>query len=79
MLVRAYLAVDVNGMVPIRDGKGRLILSLQVRHDPRYETHLPIMIHINSHPDKAPRMLAVVRRYVDGDITALDRFPDGSE
>eukprot|EP00955_Chlamydomonas_euryale_P076660 362746-Chlamydomonas_euryale.AAC.2 len=36
-------------------------------------------VHINYHPDKHERMLAVVKYYVDGDQHALDAFPGGSE
>lgn len=50
-----------------------------VRKDEALRRHQPVTIHVNYHPDKHPRMLAVVKRYVDGDMQALDSFPDGSE
>ena len=50
-----------------------------VRKDQALKNHKPVMIHVNYHPDKHPRLLAVVERYVHGDMQALDRFPDGSE
>lgn len=54
-------------------------MAPQVRHDPRYDDHVPVMVHVNYHPDKHPRMLAIVKRYVDGDAKALTPFPSGSE
>jgi len=50
-----------------------------VRHDSRYDDHVPVTVHVNYHPDKHPRMLAIVKRYVDGDTKALTPFPSGSE
>lgn len=56
------------------------VLFKHLRHDRgRFETHMPVSVHVNYHPDKFERMKAVVKRYVDKDLTALDRFPDGSE
>ena len=55
------------------------LTALQVRHDPRYDDHVPVMVHVNYHPDKHPRMLAIVKRYVTGDAKALTPFPSGSE
>lgn len=40
---------------------------------------MPVMVHINYHPDKHERMQAVVKYYIDGDEHALDKFPGGSE
>ncbi len=37
------------------------------------------MIHVNYHPDKYARMLAVVDYYVNNKKSALQPFPDGSE
>ncbi|GAB2272715.1 hypothetical protein Dimus_007535 [Dionaea muscipula] len=39
----------------------------------------PVIVHVNYHPDKLPRMQAVVEYYVNGKQHALDSFPDGSE
>ena len=39
----------------------------------------PSMIHVNFHPDKFERMQAVWKYYVDGEKSALDAFPDGSD
>ena len=51
-----------------------------VRHDSmQLETVKPAMIHVNYHPNKFERMLAIVDYYVKGDKEALMGFPDGSE
>lgn len=47
-----------------------------VRKDQALQQHKPVTLHVNFHPDKHPRMLAIVRRYVGGDLKALDDFPD---
>jgi hypothetical protein len=51
----------------------------KVRHDPRFAEHRPVTIHVNYHPDKHPRMLAIVDYYMRGKRAALQPFPDGSE
>ena len=38
---------------------------------------LPVMVHMNYHPDKHKRMLCVWDRYVEGKHDACDRFPPG--
>ena len=38
-----------------------------------------VMAQVNCHPDKHERMKAIVERYVNGNLKALDPFPDGSE
>jgi len=40
---------------------------------------LPVMVHVNYHPDKHERMRGVVRYFLGGDREALEGFPDGSE
>ena len=55
------------------------LLLCQVRHDARYESLRPVMIHVNYHPDKHARMLAVVDYYINNRKSALQPFPDGSE
>lgn len=50
-----------------------------MRHDPNLAGHRPVTIHVNYHPDKFDRMKAVVERYVNGNMDALKRFPDGSQ
>jgi len=56
------------------------VLFKHLRHNAGlYSSIKPVMVHVNYHPDKFERMLAVEKRYIDGDKTALDKFPDGSE
>eukprot|EP00897_Mesotaenium_endlicherianum_P006679 jgi/Mesen1/6039/ME000308S05227 len=55
------------------------VLFRQVRKDPAFANHRPVTIHVNYHPDKHPRMLAIVDYYVNGNTNALTPFPDGSE
>lgn len=55
------------------------VLFKTLRKDYRWKDHKPVTIHVNYHPDKFERMLAVVDYYVLGNPNALDRFPDGSE
>lgn len=38
---------------------------------------LPVMVHMNYHPDKHKRMLCVWDRYVNGKHSACDAFPAG--
>ena len=52
---------------------------MQVRYDSDLRQRQPIMVHINSHPDKFPRMAAVEQFYVLKSEGALSSFPDGSE
>lgn len=40
---------------------------------------MPVMVHINYHPDKHERMKAVIEYYIKGNEHALDAFPGGSE
>lgn len=49
-----------------------------MRYEQQYENHLPAMVHVNYHPDKYNRLLAVQKRYVEKDIHALDGYPTGS-
>ncbi|KAL9236520.1 hypothetical protein vseg_011178 [Gypsophila vaccaria] len=55
------------------------VLFKTVRKDPNLKKFKPVIIHINYHPDKLPRMKAVLEYYVDGKQDALDSFPDGSQ
>ncbi|XP_038905517.1 arabinosyltransferase RRA2-like [Benincasa hispida] len=55
------------------------VLFKTVRKDPKLRQLKPVIVHINYHPDKYPRMKAVVEFYVNGKQNALDPFPDGSE
>lgn len=39
----------------------------------------PLMVHFNYHPDKHVRMLCIMDRYFNGNVSACDHFPPGSE
>ncbi|XVE69925.1 hypothetical protein DITRI_Ditri10aG0030600 [Diplodiscus trichospermus] len=54
------------------------VLFKTVRKDAQLKKLKPVIVHINYHPDKLPRMKAVVEFYVNGKHDALDPFPDGS-
>ncbi|KAK2988743.1 hypothetical protein RJ640_021008 [Escallonia rubra] len=55
------------------------VLFKTVRKDANLKKFKPVIIHINYHPDKLPRMKAVVEFYVNGKQDALEPFPDGSD
>lgn len=55
------------------------VLFKKVRHDASLANFTPVTIHVNYHPNKHERMLAIIDRYVHGNMHALDRFPGGSE
>ncbi|CAM8936106.1 unnamed protein product [Rhodiola kirilowii] len=55
------------------------VLFKTVRKDAKLKKLKPVIVHVNYHPDKLPRMLAVVEFYVNGKQDALNPFPDGSE
>lgn len=55
------------------------VLFKTVRKDANLKKLKPVIVHVNYHPDKYPRMQAVVEFYVNGKQDALDPFPDGSE
>ncbi|KAF3446287.1 hypothetical protein FNV43_RR11466 [Rhamnella rubrinervis] len=54
------------------------VLFKTVRKDAKLKKLKPVVVHLNYHPDKLPRMKAVVEYYVNGKQDALDPFPDGS-
>jgi arabinosyltransferase len=56
-----------------------LFKDVRLRRKEDKPPHPPAMVHINYHPDKHARMLAVLRHYADGDERALDGLPGGSE
>ncbi|XP_061354870.1 arabinosyltransferase RRA3-like isoform X1 [Gastrolobium bilobum] len=55
------------------------VLFKTVRNDDRLSKLKPVIIHVNYHPDKLPRMKAIVEYYVNGKQDALKPFPEGSE
>lgn len=55
------------------------VLFKTVRKDDNLKKLKPVIVHVNYHPDKFPRMKAVVDFYVNGKQDALNPFPDGSD
>ncbi|XAR72833.1 Fucosylgalactoside 3-alpha-galactosyltransferase [Bertholletia excelsa] len=55
------------------------VLFKTVRKDAKLSKLKPVIVHVNYHPDKLPRMKAVVEYYVNGKEDALKPFPDGSD
>lgn len=53
-------------------------LFKEVRKDDKLKKLKPVIVHVNYHPDKLPRMKAVVEFYYNGKQDALEPFPDGS-
>ncbi|GIL62084.1 hypothetical protein Vafri_16376 [Volvox africanus] len=55
-------------------------LFKDIRHRSKdQQPPLPVMVHINYHPDKHERLKAVIQYYIGGNEHALDSFPGGSE
>lgn len=55
------------------------VLFKTVRKDTNLSKKIkPVIVHVNYHPDKLPRMKAVVEYFVNGKQDALKPFPDGS-
>ncbi|KAJ8767169.1 hypothetical protein K2173_013566 [Erythroxylum novogranatense] len=54
------------------------VLFKTVRKDNNLSKLRPVIVHVNYHPDKLPRMKAVMEFYVNGKKDALKPFPDGS-
>ncbi|CAK9859840.1 unnamed protein product [Sphagnum jensenii] len=50
-----------------------------LRKQGNFAQYKPVTIHVNYHPDKYDRMVALIDYFVNGKTDALDRFPDGSE
>jgi len=56
------------------------VLFKDVRNRPASnQPPMPVMVHINYHPDKHERMKAVFKYYLEGKKEDLMRFPGGSE
>ncbi|MQM15059.1 hypothetical protein Taro_048001 [Colocasia esculenta] len=55
------------------------VLFKTVRKDDKFRNLKPAIVHVNYHPDKLPRMKAIVEYYVNGNRDALKNFPDGSD
>jgi len=54
------------------------VLFKTVRNDANLSKLKPVIVHLNYHRDKLPRMKAVVEYYVNGNQDALKPFPDGT-
>jgi hypothetical protein len=55
------------------------VLFKDIRHRPKDQRpEMPVMVHVNYHPDKHQRMKAIFKYYLDKDEHALDSFPGGS-
>ncbi|KAL4180536.1 hypothetical protein AMTRI_Chr13g92550 [Amborella trichopoda] len=55
------------------------VLFKILRHEHNFAQYKPVVLHVNYHPDKLPRMKAIVEYYVNGKQDALKAFPDGSD
>lgn len=55
------------------------VLFKTVRKDAKLKKLKPVIVHVNYHPDKLPRMKAIVEFYNNGKQDALEPFPDGSK
>ncbi|XP_041012702.1 LOW QUALITY PROTEIN: arabinosyltransferase RRA3-like [Juglans microcarpa x Juglans regia] len=55
------------------------VLFKIVRRDAKLSKFKPVIVHVKYHPDKLPRMKAIVEFYVRGKQDALEPFPDGSD
>ncbi|KAL6216120.1 hypothetical protein ACLB2K_009347 [Fragaria x ananassa] len=52
------------------------VLFKTVRKDANLKKLKPVILHVNYHPDKLPRMKAIVEFYINGKQDALEPFPD---
>ncbi|KAL3639211.1 hypothetical protein CASFOL_017118 [Castilleja foliolosa] len=55
------------------------VLFKTVRKDDRLRRIKPVVVHVNYHLDKIPRMRGVFEFYVDGKKNALESFSDASD
>lgn len=55
------------------------VLFKILRHRNDMKQIKPVVVHVNYHPEKLPRMKAIVEYYVNGKDDALKPFPDGSQ
>ncbi|KAI9181204.1 hypothetical protein LWI28_012494 [Acer negundo] len=54
------------------------VLFKTLRKNTSLSKFKPVIIHVNYHTDKLPRMLAIIEFYVNSKQDALKSFPDGS-
>jgi hypothetical protein len=87
-LMRSYFSPHIQVMMGFIAAKRTMdfylfmnskVLFKTVRKDAKLKKLKPVIVHVNYHPDKLPRMKAVVEFYVNGKQDALERFPDGSQ
>ncbi|KAM1118315.1 hypothetical protein FF1_042555 [Malus domestica] len=52
------------------------VLFKTVRKDANLKKLKPVILHVNYHPDKLPRMQAIMEFYFNGKQDALEPFPD---
>ena len=64
----------VNSKTFFRSERRRFIPGREAARDT-----LPVMVHMNYHPDKHKRMLCLIDRYHGGKPGACDGMPGGSE
>lgn len=55
------------------------VMFTVVRKDASFDAFLPVVVHVNYHPNKYERMIALIDYYSKGKKDALKSFPDGSE
>ncbi|KMZ61444.1 hypothetical protein ZOSMA_52G00950 [Zostera marina] len=55
------------------------VLFKILRHTNEMKQIKPVIVHVNYHPEKLPRMKAIIEYYVNGKEDALKPFPDGSQ
>ena len=58
---------------------GLQVLFTHVRHTPGLKDRLPVMVHVNYHPEKHQRMLALIQHYLHHDSKPMMAFPNGSQ
>jgi hypothetical protein len=76
---RNYSACKVSlRIMNIYDFVNSKTLFRTMRYEDRFKNHVPVMIHVNYHPDKFARMQSIWARYIEGDMHALDKYPIGS-
>ncbi|KAK9858806.1 hypothetical protein WJX84_008354 [Apatococcus fuscideae] len=75
-----YVAANVDVRVmDIFQFMNTKILFKVWRHLPKAQQKMPVMVHINYHPDKEQRLRAVIDYFLHDDKGALAKFPGGSE
>lgn len=66
---------------PSHPGYIERIMDIYLFMNSKYDNLMklkPVIVHVNYHPDKLPKMKAVFDFYVNGKKDALETFPDGT-